>query len=517
MALRKRPAAAVVSSDSEGHVDDPVPTISNAVAAESSSKRARKVTTKAAAASEEEKAKKQLAENRRLKAQLKALQKQLNQQKPTSNDDPQGVEDNHSDSDRLPLESEEEDAVELNLSASIRRISTTTAKPPKPVDKPHIRRRQGTLPPDQQPHQVLGSVGGNIGADTNLDPSGSAQPAIGTVVSDDQGGPDPLQTVTSSPGPARAVPVAPTTTHDQAPTLQPAPFRGGVVPPSGARSKVEDYADDVKELLLDTVKHFSCYIYTKNTFPSDTQQDTFATDAWRAACNMHEEPVRYELSDRMKRIIWARKSNARGDASDEVRSHTAGAYGFRDGATTSNQRHNLALYTKLIKDGSFHHKTFNERTGKPEGFAGHPYISRVIRMAFFGNTRTATGFRYPEAFNPIPTEAVAFVLTVIRAHIEEWSSGHHAQIKFAESEFANTYKGLLDDLKAWVHGQEDVWLNIRKKWYQRAFLAGGGIMSESNNVRVSKSVLDSACEELEGRTGLTDSEEEGAGGNGDGQ
>ncbi|KAI1788265.1 hypothetical protein LXA43DRAFT_1097495 [Ganoderma leucocontextum] len=182
MALRKHPAAAIVSSDSEGHVDDPVPTISNAVVAESSSKRARKVTTKAAAASEEEKAKKQLAENRRLKAQLKALQKQLDQQKPTSNDDPQGVEDNQSDSDRLPLESEEEDAVELNLSASIHRISTMTAKPPKPVDKPHIRRRQGTLPPNQQSHQVLGSVGGNIGADTNLDPSGSAQPAIGPVV-----------------------------------------------------------------------------------------------------------------------------------------------------------------------------------------------------------------------------------------------------------------------------------------------------------------------------------------------
>ncbi|KAI1788266.1 hypothetical protein LXA43DRAFT_894932, partial [Ganoderma leucocontextum] len=161
--------------------------------------------------------------------------------------------------------------------------------------------------------------------------------------------------------------------------------------------------------------------------------------------------------------------------------------------------------------------TFNERTGKPEGFARHPYISRVIRMAFFGNTCMTTGFRYPEAFNPIPTEAVTFVLTVIRAHIEEWSSGHHAQIKFAESEFANTYKGLLDDLKACVHGQEDVWLNICKKWYQRAFLAGGGIMSESNNVRMSKLVLDSAHEELEGRTGLTDSEEEGTGGNGDGQ
>ena len=54
--------------------------------------------------------------------------------------------------------------------------------------------------------------------------------------------------------------------------------------------------------------------------------------------------------------IWARKSNARGDVSDEVRPHTAAAYGFREGATTSNERHNVALYTKLIKNGAFHHK-----------------------------------------------------------------------------------------------------------------------------------------------------------------
>ena len=59
----------------------------------------------------------------------------------------------------------------------------------------------------------------------------------------------------------------------------------------------------MKGLLLDAVKWFSCYIYTKNAFPSDTQQDTFATDAWKAAYNSCEEPALYDLSDRMKRIV----------------------------------------------------------------------------------------------------------------------------------------------------------------------------------------------------------------------
>ena len=51
----------------------------------------------------------------------------------------------------------------------------------------------------------------------------------------------------------------------------------------------------------------------------------------------------------------------------------------------------------------------------------------------------------------------------------------------------------------------------RKGYNSVRSVGGGGVMSESNNGRVSKSVLDSAREELEGRTGLTDSEDEGAG------
>lgn len=92
---------------------------------------------------------------------------------------------------------------------------------------------------------------------------------------------------------------------EPAPGLQPALFCHGIEPASGARPKAEDYADDVKDLLLDAIKHFSCYIYTKNTFPSDTQQDTFATDAWKAVCNgcASEKPLSYELSNRMKHIV----------------------------------------------------------------------------------------------------------------------------------------------------------------------------------------------------------------------
>lgn len=90
---------------------------------------------------------------------------------------------------------------------------------------------------------------------------------------------------------------------EPAPSVQSAPFCCGVEPPSSARPKAEDYTDDVKDLLLNAIKHFSCYIYTKNAFPSGAQKDTFATNVWKTACNGHEEPVLYELSNQIKCIV----------------------------------------------------------------------------------------------------------------------------------------------------------------------------------------------------------------------
>ena len=144
---------------------------------------------------DEEKAKKQAAEVRRLKSQLKELQKQIvMKNQGTNNDDSEDGEGMQSDLDRLPPESEEENEVELNLSASvskpihapsilmptlsveIRRISTVTQKPVNPVDKPRIRRREGSQPPERQSRQTTGSGSGpdsrNAGSDTHRNSEG---------------------------------------------------------------------------------------------------------------------------------------------------------------------------------------------------------------------------------------------------------------------------------------------------------------------------------------------------------
>ena len=143
---------------------------------------------------------------------MKALKQQLNQQAADNDrDDPQDPEELPSDPDRLPPESEEENEVTLDLSASvstynitpvwsgaavqlvdlptvkIRRISTVNTKSTAQVaNKPRIRRREGSVPPNlspQPPRSTLESVGGNT-----VSEAGSAPAQPGPVASNAQGG-----------------------------------------------------------------------------------------------------------------------------------------------------------------------------------------------------------------------------------------------------------------------------------------------------------------------------------------
>nr|VWP00589.1 Uncharacterized protein [Ganoderma boninense] len=113
---RKRSNLAIVSSDSESQSDSDLSRNKSIPEGEIPAKRSRRATSKAAAAAEDGKAKKQLADYRKLKAQVKALKKQLDKQKSVDSDDP---DDAQSNPEGLPPESEEENEVALGLSASV--------------------------------------------------------------------------------------------------------------------------------------------------------------------------------------------------------------------------------------------------------------------------------------------------------------------------------------------------------------------------------------------------------------
>nr|VWP01797.1 Nitrogen regulatory protein NUT1 [Ganoderma boninense] len=267
--------------------------------------------------------------------------------------------------------------------------------------------------------------------------------------------------------------------------LRPAPFRDGQNPKT-SRARPQDYEDDVKRLLNDAIAFFSLYLFTDDAFPGLAKQTELATRAWNAACNKRETLVSYELSDRMIRAITSRKSTARGDVSDNIRSTVAEVYGFRRSAAPVSERHNVELAAALVENGMFHHK-----------------------IAFFGNARTGAGFVHKELFDPIRNQSLAFILTVIRAHISEWSTGHLLKEDFTEVKNARFYEGFVKDIEKYGAGNNaTAWANIRKRLYSKAFRAGGGVTLQVHTARMSQAAMQAATAELAGRSGLTDSEEE---------
>ncbi|TFK91397.1 hypothetical protein K466DRAFT_596143 [Polyporus arcularius HHB13444] len=442
----------------------------------------------------------QTRENEKLRAKNARLKKQLEAAKAKAPVSTELEDDENDDPDHLPPESEEEDEDEeasINLAASIRKgpIITTKSK-----HVPRIRRREGddltgTPLPSESSSPIRASPTPTL--QPPAAPAPTTTPASLTPESQSTAAPAPLPVTATVTATAAALPAA-----------IPAPFAGGVVPATNSRPKAGDYIDDVKTLLLRAIEYYVCSIATVNAFPSDAKQEAFVSAAWQKACRAAQEPVAYSLSERMKRVIGQRKSNARGEISDLLRSQTATIYGFRDGQSKSTERHNKAVYQDLIRDGTYHHKAVDVVTKKLSGFAQHAYIPKAIRLAFFGKGATGMGFTFPDAFDPVPTETIALILTVFRFHIEEWKEGKHIQGHFKETDYGQVYSGLIKDINAWASKNEAAWKNIRSKWYKRAYRAGGGVILEDTEVRVAQAVLDDAQAELLARTGLTDSEGE---------
>ncbi|KAI0688820.1 hypothetical protein C8Q76DRAFT_803281 [Earliella scabrosa] len=261
-----------------------------------------------------------------------------------------------------------------------------------------------------------------------------------------------------------------------------APFRDGQTPLKG-RGNASDYAEEVEAVLLCAVQFFYCLIYTEDMWPSHVTQRKLVCRAWKLACDAQDEPVVWWLSERMICIISARKSNARGDVSDEIRKYIPNAYlKFRDGMKTPTQRYNAALAKALLDDGTFHHKTFNIQTGnKSPGLAEHTFIVKAAKLAFFAHP-SSIGFVHPTFFDPMPEEAIAFLLTVIHAHITKWATGVHVKDAFDETKNKDKYHGFLKDLKAYGAKNQAAWLNIRKQLYRCAFVAGGRVPVQMNTL-----------------------------------
>ncbi|OBZ65360.1 hypothetical protein A0H81_14647 [Grifola frondosa] len=116
-------------------------------------------------------------------------------------------------------------------------------------------------------------------------------------------------------------------------------------PPAG-RPRVCDYIEEVKLLLLEAIRLFECFIYTRNPFPSLQDQEQWVREIWIMviADSGHHWQIK----------AW--KSNTRGDIADLARTLIQTAYGFTFGEKRTSQRKNVDLHQQLTTNSAFHYK-----------------------------------------------------------------------------------------------------------------------------------------------------------------
>ncbi|KAF8814137.1 hypothetical protein BYT27DRAFT_7266802 [Phlegmacium glaucopus] len=275
------------------------------------------------------------------------------------------------------------------------------------------------------------------------------------------------------------------------PQLETAPFRDSYVD-GGGRPKSSDYSDVVEALLLCSMHEYEALISATDAFPSGALQTDWVRSCWKNTANATNE--HFEISDRMGRLIKKRGSRTRGDTLMHVRSLIVTTYKFNRKSTPRGVAKNVLRSAELLMDGAYHYKDTVLHTG----YAQHHIISEIIHLAFFSHS-TSVGVVYPRLFDPISLSTLALIFTLIEHCLKEWSTGRHVWANITEKDLKAAYCVHKVDLLAWQN------VNV-PKLYTRACRNAGVPEDLEPVTRIVGDVEEQLRDELEGRTGETDSE-----------
>ncbi|KAJ7075486.1 hypothetical protein B0H15DRAFT_956401 [Mycena belliarum] len=266
------------------------------------------------------------------------------------------------------------------------------------------------------------------------------------------------------------------------PRLQEPRFAEGYSATSGAKPKASDYEPMVCALLLRAMAEYALQILTVNGFPPAGLQTMWADRSFKSACKAANQ--HYVLTERMNKL-----------ANHEARV----AYPGADPVVSSNR----AISAHLIKDQAFHYKDPQARTG----FGGNSILGEMRHLTTFKN-KNSLGALHTARFTPYPLELLALEFTGIEFCALEWSTGVYVAAQFFEKDVLKIYSKHLLKIQQWSKLNEHVVENIRRKWSSRASRSLNLTSPDEDDGCLAPAQEDALREELEGRTGATDSEAE---------
>ncbi|KAJ7205622.1 hypothetical protein B0H12DRAFT_1243435 [Mycena haematopus] len=279
-------------------------------------------------------------------------------------------------------------------------------------------------------------------------------------------------------------------------------FREGFVAAAGAKPKAADYAPIEEAIILRACAEYSCRVVASGGFPGTSVQYQWAEECFNNACRSSNE--RYKSTDRVIKLITKRGSAIRGKVVDSFRPLFATHFKFQRGASKAIIAANKDRAAALLKKAAFHYKDTETRKGY-----GENAIIPAARTQILFKDKNSLAAIFPSYFNPIPAPYLALEFSVLQFLTQEWSTGTHVPATFTEKDMAASYNTHLSDInEKWIKCNPVVTENLRRKWYKRASQHFAPAEPEKGT-HIEEEDEDALRLELAGRTGETDSEDEG--------
>lgn len=231
--------------------------------------------------------------------------------------------------------------------------------------------------------------------------------------------------------------------------------------PTNRKPKLGDYDKVTRALISRACGLYSIDLITIHAFPSPEQALIRAQDAWSTVCRNADKSFSDADSARVHTLILNQASAFRGHLRDRIRPLIVEKYGFN--TATSDpvsgpevRAANVRRYHYLLEGSPPRYCYKNWDISEPEGYAGHPLLMQALREQLFGSPQDH-GSCNQARFNPIPLPTIAFLFTIIRFCLDQWTHGErNDSLKFKEDSYGDSPNLPYAEHLAWVKEWSDL-------------------------------------------------------------
>ncbi|KAF8871401.1 hypothetical protein BD779DRAFT_1381304, partial [Infundibulicybe gibba] len=204
------------------------------------------------------------------------------------------------------------------------------------------------------------------------------------------------------------------------------------------RPRASDYNEIEQEMIVLANWLYRCLLSTQNGFPDMVHDIKSVRKAWRDTFEIKSlNPI--PLTPSIFRIIRSRNSQLHGEAKTKIALLVPPIYGFRSRHSRKIIVANRNLAEALKYQKAFVYKALGNETTPNRGLYQNPIIQEAVNILWFQNKHDE-GIEFSGMFDPVPIEAIAFVLMAVEAAIDKWSTRIKIDIPFKADDYRETYR-----------------------------------------------------------------------------